>query len=160
MVGPNGIGPFHSDEWRVGLTIQLVEGGSNGPYWLTTPGELIPGVARPDFLLIDSLEPQKIADSLVVMLVATTTPQEHQKELLDVGVLTKTERGIGFPSPWIFPKRVMKDRLLALSDSYRIGIVSLDEFSLISDQVISILRNWNIEVKTFMPSETLIWPAT
>jgi hypothetical protein len=33
LVGPKYIGPFaDSDCWRIGLTVQVVDGGSNGPY--------------------------------------------------------------------------------------------------------------------------------
>lgn len=158
IVGPSGIGPFHSPEWRVGLTIQLVEGGTNGPYWLSTPGEVLPGVTRPDFLLIDSLKPEDIAKSLCLLLISITTPQLELEELIHNGTLVKNQRGIGFPSPWKFNKDLLKACLKSLAENYKIGIVSLDEFSLLTDETTEILqKNFGISCSKFMPAETLNW---
>ena len=44
MVGPSGVGPFHSPDLRIGMTVQLIECGSNGPYWLKTPDDSDPAV--------------------------------------------------------------------------------------------------------------------
>lgn len=157
ILSPSGAGPFNNSEWRIGHTIQLVEGGTNGPYWLASLGENITSVSRPNFLLIDSLKTDEIAKSLCLLLIAVTAPQDQLEVLIQQGFVVNKDRGLGFPHPWKFNQETLRTTLTWLTNNYRLGIVSLDEFSLLTDETTEYLGKIGIACEKFMPSNSLKW---
>ena len=153
FVGPAGVGPFYSPDWRVCWGVNLVEGGSGGPFWLPLPSF---EDQRPvGSLLIDSNEPELVAQSLV-LLVATVF---GTKNLL--GLLSETHN-IAEVSPGEFafaPFWEMAPEILAkcaddLSGRIRIGFVQLDALGIFDSKVIERLQGLGLVVEPFVSTPT------
>lgn len=76
MVGPSGVGSFHDRLWRVNPRQgQLVEGGSNGPYFLL-------GSSSEEFVFpVEDFDAEVVARS-VVLLIALLIEDEQALGLL------------------------------------------------------------------------------
>lgn len=149
LVGPAGVGPFYSPEWRVGATLQLVEGSGNGPYWyLSSPYENF-GEEWPPALSIDSLETHKLAKSLVLALWAVVSSQSRQDSVVEAGAVVRDGDALAFVQPWTFGSRDFTDLTASLSQVARLGIVILDRPTLISDEFVAQLQSWGFDVEVF-----------
>jgi hypothetical protein len=150
MVGPTGIGAFHDPLWRVGATVQLVEGGNNGPYWLAAPASHADAGAGPESLVIDSDDPQLVARSLVVLLAATVGDDALIAHLHRAHLITVEDGRRSIRSPWRLSGADLDE--CADSLSVRIGIVRLHERSALNAESVTALRSWGFTVDEFAPA--------
>lgn len=146
MIGPSGVGPFHSPHWRLAGFAQLVEGGSNGPYWLyrDTSG-------RERVLMIDSLDSQIIADSLL-LLIAVMANNSKALGMLEAthNVSLQDQGQVSIAPYWELADTVRDNLASAIRTSVRAGLVILDDTSVANHAVIAHLLGLGITLNTFI----------
>lgn len=146
MFGPSGVGPFHSPHWRLAGFAQLVEGGSNGPYWLyrDTSG-------RERVLMIDSLDSQIIADSLL-LLIAVMANNSKALGMLEAthNVSLQDQGQVSIAPYWELADTVRDNLASAIRTSVRAGLVILDDTSVANHAVIAHLLGLGITLNTFI----------
>lgn len=157
LVGPFGVGPFNAPDWRIGTTFQLVEGGTNGPYWLATYPQDPTQQGKPDFLLINSLQNLDLVKTLILFLAISNADKGGIEQALAKGLLTRSERGIHFPQPWNFNAPEFAEAVSSLSKQTQLGIVSLSDMSLIGDDFVAELRRNGFTCQIFMPADSINW---
>jgi hypothetical protein len=150
MVGPTAVGAFQDPLWRVGVTVQLVEGGSNGPYWLTAPATHGDAGVVPESLVIDSDDPQLVARSLVALLAATVGDDDLVAHLQRAGLVRVTDGRRHIRSPWHLSGADLDECVDSLS--VRIGIVRLAQHSVLDAESVTALRSWGFTVDEFTPA--------
>lgn len=141
MLGPTGIGPFASPDWRVAPEpIQLVEAGTNGPGLL----------AGRHYLSIDSLDAEFIVRALVLMAANLTDVGPVKDYLRETHNLIQSSDGFETTAPyWDIADDVLAWTAPRLSEFVRIGIVRLDAFTLADDVVVARLRTLGFMVDVF-----------
>lgn len=135
MLGPDLIGPWEDDAWRVGPTFQLVEGGGSGPYWLAPHGI---GAEDGLTLNVDDTAPQALAASLVVFASALAD-KEAPRVVKDA---SESDREAA--------RRLAPQLAKKLADRTRVGLVILDKYSALNADVASILRDWGVRTYTYI----------
>jgi hypothetical protein len=147
LVSGKGFGPFGSPGWRIGQVLQLVEGSGRGPYFFID--ELTQGdpTAIPRSMAIDSLEPNVVAESIVLAL-ACCVGSGHVIDLLIESTNLDVE-GDGrrrISEGWKLTSEMLRICADDLASDVRIAAVILDSRSLIDDKVLGYLREWGFEV--------------
>jgi hypothetical protein len=150
MVGPTAVGAFQDPLWRVGVTVQLVEGGNNGPYWLTAPATHEDDGVGPESLVINSDDPQMVARSLIALLAATVGDDALVAHLQRAGLVRVSEGRRHIRSPWHLSGADLDECVDSLS--VRIGIVRLAQHSALDDDSVAALRSWGFTVDEFTPA--------
>jgi hypothetical protein len=146
MVGPSGIGSFHSPDWRVGGVAQLVEAGTNGPYWLYSDQD---GDERT--IHIDSLEPEIVSRSVLLLLGHLTNDPVARAWLRDTHNLFSDETGRLTVAPyWEIADEVAQAISAALAPHYRLGFVKLDDTTLVNEEVCAHLLALGFSVEGFI----------
>ena len=146
MVGPSGIGSFHSRDWRVGAVAELVEAGTNGPYWLYRDAD---GQERT--IHIDSLDPDIVARSVLLLLGHLCDDATTRGWLHDTHNLYLDENGRLKVAPyWELADEVVSAIATSLGPRYRLGIVKLDDSSLMNSASIAHLLALGFDVETFI----------
>ena len=141
ILGPTGVGPFHSPDWRVGpMHIQVVEGGTNGPALL----------AGDHFLLIDSLEPELVLRALIVMMATITDVSLVKNHLRETSNLQMGPDGFETVAQhWDLAPSDLAWCAAALADYVRVGIVVLDEMTIADASIVERLKALGFMVETF-----------
>ena len=153
MVGPSGVGAFQDPLWRVWGTAQLVEGGNNGPFWVTAPGGHHDDGTGPESLVIDSDDPQIVARSVVALLAASLGDDALIAYLQRARLITVTDGRRVIRSPWHLSGADLDECVESLS--VRIGIVRLADESALDDEAVTALRSWGFAVDEFLPAPTV-----
>lgn len=150
LVGPSGVGPFQSRDWRVNpsTSCQLVEGGNNGPYFLYTLGE------KEAVFHLDSLDPEILSRGLVLMTAILTNDEQSLGILHATENLIETDRGERVAPFWEIADGVLLTISRRLSLLCRIGVVRLDGNSLFTSEVLDKLRILDFDVTEFDESES------
>ena len=145
MVGPTGVGPFHSHDWRVGFTAQLVEGGTNGPYWLFQRSN-----EREQVLFIDGLDAKTVVQSIVLIL-AFAIGSANLKGWLDESHNTYLDEmgEIRIAPYWEVSEDLLIVCVRELHETVRLGFVMLDALSILDDEVVAHLCGLGFDVDTF-----------
>ena len=145
ILGPTGVGPFHSPDWRVGPThIQVVEGGSNGPALM----------AGDHFMLINSLDPNTLLRALIVMVGTITDVSSVKNHLRETANIAMGPDGLETVTHcWDLSQEDLEWCASQLSQYVRLGVVSLDELSLLDTEARSGLTDLGFTVATFESSE-------
>lgn len=141
MLGPTGVGPFASPDWRVAPDpIQLVEAGTNGPGLL----------AGRHYLSIDSLDGEFVVRALVLMAANLTDVGPVKDYLRETHNLVQSDDGFETTAPyWDIADEVLAWCAPRLSEFVRIGIVRLDDITLADDFVVERLRAMGFMVDVF-----------
>lgn len=146
MVGPSGVGPFHSPDWRVSFVAQLVEAGSNGPYWLiNSPGQ------RESYLPINSIEPEEVARSVVLLLGQQFVDDAQvQGFLRETHNLIDNEDGTTTIAPyWDGSDSDFAYYASRQAPRCRLGVVKLDEMSLMNEGTFAHLLDYGFTLEAF-----------
>lgn len=144
MVGPSGVGSFHDRLWRVSPNnAQLVEGGTNGPYFLLEPGD-------DEFAFhIEDLDADSVMRA-VVLLTTLLVGEENTIGLLRASEnLISTVTGERVAPYWELADDVLQSLAKRLAPICRIGIVRLDEQSILTTEVGDSLRALQFDVSTY-----------
>jgi hypothetical protein len=150
MVGPSGVGSFHDRLWRVSPnSSQLVEGGSNGPYFLLGSGDDEFTFHVEDF---DSESVMRAAVLLITLLVG----EEQTIGMLRASEnLIQTERGERVAPYWEIADDVLQFLVKRLAPICRIGVVCLDSSSILTPAAVDEMRILGFDVTTYEDIETV-----
>jgi hypothetical protein len=148
IVSGKGFGPFFSPGWRANATVQVVEGGSAGPFLLTSPAEL--GDQEPlSALMVNGLEASNVADA-TLLVVAAHLGDESLKSLIKTQkLLSSVEGELAFSQSWTLSPLVRNKCLEVMRDFVRLGVVQLESQSVFSESVIGLFRSWGVQVEVF-----------
>jgi len=151
MIAGASVGPWSGDNgWRVGATAQLVEGGGGGSYWETSPsGHQSDGTA-PESLVINSLDPRVVAQSLVLLLATTVWNEEVQQALLGTTNVETFEGRRMVANPWKLTAAMTQKLSAALVPEIRLGIVRLDDDCSLDAEAVAHLRTLGFTVDEFL----------
>jgi hypothetical protein len=150
MIAPKVINGWGDEDWRVGFTAQLVEGGGGGPYWLiAAPVEATPEEKSPEVIVIGGLETRRVSESILLLLATTVGNSEVKSQLVERGLLGPGEGGPFVPHEWPSLGEHPTTGLEFVIENFRIGVVQLNEVSVLTDDVISTLEGWGLEVRLF-----------
>lgn len=141
MLGPTGIGSFHSPDWRVAPDpIQLVEAGTNGPGLL----------AGRHYLSIDSLDSEFVFRALVLMAANLTDVHQVKDYLRETHNLVRDESGIETTAQyWDIADEVLAWCAPRMAEFVRIGIVRIDDMTLADEVVVERFRSFGFMVDVF-----------
>jgi len=141
MLGPTGIGPFSSQDWRVAPDpIQLVEAGTNGPGLL----------AGRHYLSIDSLDSEFVFRAFVLMAANLTDVQHVKDYLRETHNLVQDDSGIETTARyWDIADEVLEWCAPRMAEFIRIGIVRLDDMTLADDALVERFRAYGFMVDVF-----------
>lgn len=148
LIGPNGVGPFNSPDWRVDLkaSAQLVEGSGNGPYWL-----YFDPTGQERALMIDSLDPKIVADSIQFISAVLAQDAKSLSMLEATHNVTVQEDGTFRLAPyWELADSVVDYIADSLRDKVRLGLVVLDETSIVNEAVSAHLLERGFRVNAFI----------
>lgn len=148
FASPLGVGPFYSDEWRVNWCANLVEGSSGGPYWLPLPS--YEDHLKIESMIIDSVEPELVVDSLILLLSAVFGGEALNWLLRESQNLIFPDDGKPVIAPyWDLAEDVRDCCIRDLSNRIKIGVTALDEHSLLGAEAVSLLRGFGFRVEVF-----------
>jgi hypothetical protein len=150
MIAPKVINAWGDEDWRVGFTAQLVEGGGGGPYWLiAAPTEASPEEQSPEVIIIGGLETRRVSESILLFMATTVGDSDVKSRLVERGLIGADDGGPVVPYEWPALGADPTKGLEYVIDNFRIGVVHLDENSVFTDDVISTLEGWGIDVRLF-----------
>ena len=144
MVGPSGVGSFHDRLWRVNPRQgQLVEGGTNGPYFLL-------GSSSEEFVFpVEDFDSEGVARS-VVLLIALLIEDEQALGLLRATEnLVETDRGERVAPFWDLDEFSTQELASRLAPMCRVGLVRLDETSILNREVSAHLQELGFDLTEF-----------
>ena len=150
FVGPSGVGPFHSPDWRVCWGANLVEGGSRGPYWLPLPP--FDDQRNVSYLFIDSYDPELVSQSLILLLATVFGTENLIGLLVESHNITEVaEDDFAFAPFWELAPDVLSRCVDDLRGRIKIGFVQLDDLGVFDAQVLDNLARFGLEVEPFAP---------
>lgn len=148
FASPLGVGSFYSDEYRVNWCANLVEGSSGGPYWLPLPS--YEDHLKIESMVIDSIEPELVVDSLILLLGAVFGSESLNWLLRESQNLIFPDDGKPVIAPyWDLADDVRNCCIRDLSNRIKIGVTALDEHSLLGSEAVSLLRGFGFRVEVF-----------
>ena len=148
FVGPSGVGPFHSPDWRVSWCVNLVEGGSNGPFWLPLPSFEDQRVV--ELMMIDGHDAQLVAESLVLLLAVVFGSENLLGLLEETHNFSQTDDRTFKMAPfWELAHDVRVKCVSDLKGRLRVGVVQLDAGSIFDSEVVGLLESWGLRVEAF-----------
>lgn len=147
MVGPARVGIFGEDLWRVASSSQLVEGGSNGPFWLTP----VSGYSGKDetALLIDGIEPWVLRDSVVILGALASKDEQALGLLRDTHNIVEDDFGIHVAPYWELAPSTRESLIRQISQKVRFGFVILAEDSILDSRFFESLTLSGLSFEVF-----------
>lgn len=151
MVGPAQVGIFGDDLWRVGLTSQLVEGGSNGPYWLTP----VTGFREKEetALIIGEIQSSVLVDSVIILSALASGEKRALGLLFDTHNVVQDEYGLHVAPYWELAPSVRDALVRYISPLVKLGLVRLDSETLMNQSLVNDLSLLNFRVQVFEPNQ-------
>lgn len=148
FASPLGVGSFYSDDWRVNWCVNLVEGSSGGPYWLPLPS--YEDHLTIESMVIDSVEPELVVDSLILLLGAVFGGEALNWLLRESQNLMFLDDGKPVLAPyWDLADDVRNCCIKDLSNRIKIGVTTFDEHSVLDRESIELLRSFGFRVDVF-----------
>jgi hypothetical protein len=152
-IGPRVLAPWGDRAWRVSATAQMVMGSA--PYWIVTPTQPAQHLVAPSEIEVSAPNTESVVESILFMLAAHFGDAEVENFLVEshnisLGPNSARELARFYELVYEgqdFLARVMSERL-------RIGVVHLDDLSLVNEDVISRLREMGFDVDTFSQSSS------
>ena len=148
-VGPKTLAPWGDRAWRVSLVAQLVEGASS-PYWIVSPTQPAEHAVVPDSISVELPGSGFLIESIVMLLAAHLGDQHVEGYLMDTENIQMVQ-GSRHIAPYydVSPASTFAYLTRRLSDSLRLSITVLDEFSMVDGEVVRGLRNAGFDVDVF-----------
>lgn len=148
FVSPAAVGPFaDADLWRVGPACGLVEGGTNGPYFLMNSGQ-----DNEYAFMLDGLDVETTVRATILAISVLSQNENARHLLVQSHNLIETPKGFQIAPYWDLADDVGNQLTQILSSVCRIGVVQLDEQPLISGKVLAELARVGFEVTVFRSS--------
>jgi hypothetical protein len=147
MVGPAQVGIFGDDLWRVGLTSQLVVGGSNGPFWLSP----VTGQQGKEesALLLESTDTSVIVDSVVILGSIASNDDQALGILRDSHNLVDDAFGEHVAPYWELTPSTRQQLLDRIVDRVRLGFVLLESESLLDQRFFECIRETGLKTEVY-----------
>jgi hypothetical protein len=152
-VGPRSVAPWGDTHiWRVSGTAQLVEGSI--PYWIVTPTQPPVHRAMPAEVGVEVPYTEAVVESILLLLALHFGDDDLADYLVEHHNLTIDEDGVRLLAPYPeLADDVTQFVASRLSASLRLGFTYLDDLCLVSEDVISVLRDdLNFSVSVFAPT--------
>ena len=146
--GPRTIGPWGDRAWRVALSIQLVEGGS-AAYFLATPTAEPINKVSPAEVEIAAPFDECTLDALILTLAAHLGGSRIEallEETHNISVQDDLRRIAPF---WDLSHETMQCIASELAENVRLGIMLLDEISLVQPSLLLSLRDLGFDVDLY-----------
>lgn len=139
-------GPWGDSGWLVGSVLQLIEGGNRGPFWFV---DVLSDRSREaPSLIIDSLEAEAAAKSLVVAAFVALADREEVGLLEDDGKLVIVEGAPWeFGGSWLPSPGAMETVLAWVKDSLKFVVVPLDDLATFDARSVATLESYGVEVR-------------
>jgi hypothetical protein len=152
FVGPASVGPFGDENmWRVGPCAGLVEGGTNGPYFLMNAGH------ENEFaFMLDGLDNETVTSATIILVALLSQSERARDLLLDTHNLVETPTGLQVAPYWDLADDVAAHLASLLTPVCRIGLVQLDEQPLISPAVVEVLQRMGFSITVFRSNHQLV----
>lgn len=146
-VGPKSISPWNDRAWRISGSFQAVEGSI--PYWIVTPTMPPQYEVSTSTVEVTSPHPEAVVDSILMILGSYFGGEEVSALLRESHNMTD-ENGVREIAQF-YELADETRRLVAslLSQSLRLGLTRLDEFGLVDDQVIHLLREMDFDLDVY-----------
>jgi len=144
MISPAGGGPFSTPVWRIGTVSQLVESGGE-PYWLVRN----PDSGRDEYVPIPVLDSFTIAQSVLLVLALTVASENCRQVMLEHHNLVKSRGQLKLAACWDLSDEEISLVLKDLQKRVRLGVVVLDEESILTPAALEHLQSWDLQVDTF-----------
>jgi hypothetical protein len=145
FVGPAAVGPFgDADLWRVGPSCGLVEGGTNGPYFLMNGGQV-----NEYAMMVDGLDVDTALRAVILVLAVLSQNENAHYLLTESHNLVETSTGLQVAPCWDLADDVANQLVQILAASCRVGLVQLDRQPLISEAVLAELSRLGFAVTVF-----------
>jgi hypothetical protein len=152
MISSKGFGPFASPGWRVNATVQVVDGGSNGPFLLTSQCD--PDSERDlGTLFVNSLEGEFLVDALVMLLGAQVGSESALGWLVETENAALSHERIEFAPYWDLDARVRDNLLGDFKDRVKLGVVTLDDSGSLNQQVLAEMKGLGVEMHSFQAAD-------
>lgn len=149
MFSPKGAGPFNSPSWRLGAYAQLVEGGSNGPYWLyqddDTDGTL--------FIPLDGMDVERLLSSIALMSAIASKDPNLLGLLLDTHNLSYQVRKMGIAPLWELSTNDVAHIFRFMRDRMQLGVTLLEVCSLVDKSVLEELDKNQVAHTVFISDQ-------
>lgn len=150
IIGPKSIPPWADRSWQVAASAQLVEGSI--PYWIVTPTQPAQHPVTPNEIEVTAPHADSVVESILLLLathfgdedVAVNLAESHNIELGNDNVRRVAE----FYELSDHSRTFIASRL---SESVRLGLTQLDDFSLVNDEVVQELRGLGFDVEVYEP---------
>lgn len=144
FVSPAAGGPFGTPVWRIGTVAQLVE-ASGAPYWLIRN----PDTGKDEYVSIPVMDDYTMSQSVLVVLALSVSSENTRQILIEHHNLIDLPDQLKVAEHWDLSDSEVELVLRDLVDRVRLGIICLEEGSLINDSVIQQLTLWGLQVKAF-----------
>jgi hypothetical protein len=146
-VGPRSIPPWNDRLWRIIGTANLVEGSI--PYWIVGQTEQRQYGVSTSYVEVVSPHPEAVVDSILMILGVYFGGNEVGVRLMESHNMTE-KNGVRESAPF-YELADETRRVVAslLSESLRLGLTRLDEFSLVDYQVFHLLREMGFDLDTY-----------
>ena len=145
FVGPATVGPCADPEvWRVGPACGLVEGGTNGPYFLMNGGQ-----DNEYAFMLDGLDVDTTLRAVILALAVLSQNENARFLLTESHNLIETPKGLQVAPYWDLADDVANQLVQILSSACRVGFVQLDGQPLISETVLAEMKRLGFEVTVF-----------
>lgn len=150
MVGPSGVGSYHDRLWRVSPnSSQLVEGGTNGPYFLLGSGDN-------EFIFhVEHFDTDSVMRAAVLLVTLLVGEEQTIGMLRATENLIETDQGERVAPFWEIADEVLKSLSTRLAPICRLGIVRLEVASIFSPEVVEALQNLGFDVSTYENIDTI-----
>lgn len=146
FVGPAAVGSFGDpDMWRVGPACGLVEGGTNGPYFLMNGGH-----ENEYAFMLDGLDVDTTLRAVIIALAVLSQNENARHLLTESHNLIETPSGLRVAPYWDLADEVANQLVQILSSVCRVGLVQLDGQPLIGETVLGELRRLGFDVTVFL----------
>lgn len=149
MVGPSGVGSYHDRLWRVSPnSSQLVEGGTNGPYFMLGSGEN-------EFIFhVEDFDADFVMRAAVLLITLLVGEEQTIGMLRATENLVETDQGERVAPFWEIADDVLRSLAKRLAPICRVGIVRLESTSIFSPEVVEALQNLGFDVSTYENIDT------
>jgi hypothetical protein len=149
-IGPKSIAPWGDRAWRVAGTAQLVS--ASVPYWIVTPTQPAQHPVLPDEIEVSSPHSDSVVESILFLLASHFGDEGVEQSLVETHNIQVNDLGHRELARFYeLSQHTQAFLATRMSQQVRLGLIHLDDLSLVSDEVIESLRNLGFDVEVFDP---------
>jgi hypothetical protein len=147
-IGPRLVGSYGERAWRISGSAQIVEGST--PYWITTPTQPSQYQVSPSEIEVAAPQDDCVIESILFLLASHFGGEAVENYLLETHNISLGENGTRQLARFYELVDETKYFLARnLCETLRLGVIRLDDSSLVNDGVIGALRDLGFDVEVF-----------